>query len=95
MLLGTPAYMAPELNVGHPASELSDQFSIGRTILHMFEKRKPRIPPPSLKELRPDLPVELSNAIDRCMQIDPSRRFSSLKESRDAIVGACDLVRPE
>ncbi len=89
MLLGTPAYMAPELNMGHPANALSDQFALGRTILHMFEKKHPNVPAIPLRQLRPDLPPALSDALVRTMHIDPAQRFPSLREAQAAIVSAC------
>ncbi len=89
MLLGTPAYMAPELNMGMTASALTDQFALGRTFLHMFEKKKPNIPRIPLRQLKPNLPVALSDALERCMYIDPNGRFPTLREAQAAILAAC------
>jgi serine/threonine-protein kinase len=87
-VIGTPRYMAPEQLLGSDANELTDQYAVGRTILHLFEGRFPKTPPRLLSEFRPELPVELSDCIARCMETHPSRRFSDLVEFRESLIPA-------
>lgn len=89
-IVGTPRYMAPEQLLGAEANELTDQYSVGRTILHLFEGPTPAVPPPALHDIRPDLPRRLSEAIARCMDTHPSRRFPDIAAARDDIMAACE-----
>jgi serine/threonine-protein kinase len=90
-LIGTPPYMAPEQLLGAEASELTDQYSLARTVVSMFEKGELHVPPKPLRELRPDLPRALSDALARCMHVYPSERFPSIAAAREAVLAACDL----
>ena len=90
-LIGTPPYMAPEQLLGAEASELTDQYSLGRTIVSIFELGALNVPPKPLRELRPDLPPELGHAINRCMHVYPSERYPTITEARDAVLAACEL----
>ena len=88
-LIGTPPFMAPEQLLGAEASEATDQYSIARTIVSMFEGPTLNVPPVPLAELRPDLPVALGEALARCMNVYPSQRFPSVEEARRAVLAAC------
>jgi CheY-like chemotaxis protein len=91
-LIGTPPYMAPEQLLGAEASELTDQYSLGRTIVSIFEGGEMQVPPKPLHELRPDLPRELSDALARCMHVYPSERYKSVAQARDAVMAACAML---
>ena len=89
VVMGTPAFMAPEHAMGAPATELSDQFSLARTFLNMFESGEPEVMPKPLHEVRPDLPRALSEALARCMDMNPADRFPDMRTARDAVLAAC------
>lgn len=93
-VIGTPRYMAPEQFLGAPANELTDQYSAARTILHMLQGPDLCVPPRTLHEVRPELPQSLSNALARCMDVYPSRRFGSIVEAGQAILSGCEEYRP-
>ncbi|MGI8908928.1 MAG: protein kinase domain-containing protein [Candidatus Sumerlaeaceae bacterium] len=88
-MIGTPPYMAPEQLLGAEASEYTDQYSLGRTIISIFEKGNLNVPPRPLHELRPELPRQLSDALARCMHVYPSERFPAIADARDAVLAAC------
>lgn len=93
-LIGTPQFMAPEQLLGAEASELTDQYSLARTILAIFEGGELNMPPKPLHEVRPDLPRQLGEALERCMHVYPAERFPSIEAARHAVLAACQGFRP-
>jgi serine/threonine protein kinase/tetratricopeptide (TPR) repeat protein len=91
-LVGTLAYMAPEqLCPGQPISGASDVYAFGLLLFEMVTG-KPAYPstdllngvaqrlsgpPPSAKEIVPDLPEAWERAILGCLRPEPSGRFES------------------
>jgi serine/threonine-protein kinase len=88
MILGTPAYMAPEQLAGAPASPAGDLYALGVVLFELLTSRRPveagslgewlrRIsqePATSLLNLRPDLPAVLGEVVDQMLERDPARR---------------------
>lgn len=90
MLLGTPLYMAPELAGGsRMAQPASDLFSLGLiayelltgampfkvpAIVAMWEGSPLKIPP--ISTLRPELPRNVTELLDRCLDVNPANRPS-------------------
>jgi eukaryotic-like serine/threonine-protein kinase len=102
-VIGSVAYMAPERLEGKPATYRSDLYSLGIVLYEAAAGRKPfagdtpaavshavvaaRVEP--LRSIRPTFDRELTAAIERAMQHDPSARFASAAEMSAA------LQRPE
>jgi serine/threonine-protein kinase len=98
---GTIAYMAPEQFVTGRSSVQSDVFALGLILYELVAGRHPfhraDAPefqtiraiqfndPPSLREIVPDLPVELESLILRCLEKQPSARFSSAADVREGL----------
>ena len=99
-LIGTPQYMSPEQALGNAVDGRSDLYSLGATAFFaltgrpLFDGPSPiavvtkqlNEPPPPLASVRPDLPTELTRAVDRCLSKDPEKRFASGEELAEALV---------
>ena len=104
MVMGTPAYMSPEQTSGRPLDHRTDIFSLGVLFHEMATGRRPfeatssaelisailRDVPPSVTDLRPDLPGDLARIIRRCLEKDPRHR---LQTARDVSNEFRDLAR--
>jgi predicted Ser/Thr protein kinase len=99
-IIGTPHYMAPEQAKGLEVDGRADQYSlavVGHQILtgkqpfdgsahsilykHVFE------PPPPVGDLRPDVPPDLSAAIERALGKEPEQRFATMEDFAKAVGG--------
>jgi TolB-like protein/Tfp pilus assembly protein PilF len=94
VVMGTPAYMSPEQTSGHPLDHRTDIFSLGVLLHEMATGRRPfegtssaelvsailRDTPPSVTELRPDLPSDLARVIRRCLEKDPRHRLQTARD---------------
>jgi len=91
LLIGTPAYMAPEQHLGEPAGPHSDQFAFA---VSLFEAIVGRLPFPaddlrtlSLRVVRgrfdpppaQSIPPAIMAVIERALQVEPSARYPSLE----------------
>jgi serine/threonine protein kinase/tetratricopeptide (TPR) repeat protein len=98
---GTIAYMAPEQFVTGQSSVQSDIFALGLILYELATGRhpfhRPDAPdfqsiraiqfaePPSIRQIAPHLPVELESVILRCLEKQPSARFASAADVREAL----------
>jgi eukaryotic-like serine/threonine-protein kinase len=94
-VVGTPAYMAPELYDGEAADAASDQFSFGVTLFEaLFHKRPfvkeqlmpPRAAPPKAKlPETTNVPARIQRTVLRALAIDPAQRFQSMAALLDEL----------
>jgi eukaryotic-like serine/threonine-protein kinase len=93
--------MAPEQFVTGQSSVQSDIFALGLILYELATGRHPFhrpdaaefqsiraiqfADPPSIREIAPTLPVELESVILRCLEKQPSARFSSAADVREAL----------
>ncbi|MEM6997267.1 MAG: serine/threonine-protein kinase, partial [Myxococcota bacterium] len=102
LLLGTPAYMAPEQHLGDPADARSDQFAFA---VALFEALTGVLPfagedlrTLSLSVVRGRVveppPGRMSHAIRalllRALSVDPSARFATIDALLEGLQAACD-----
>lgn len=90
-LAGTPNYMAPELFQGTPATSTSDIYSLGvcyfvlltgqlphrgqnfNSLIHEVTSQSA----PSVRDLRPDVPLEISECVSLMLDKSPANRFQN------------------
>jgi eukaryotic-like serine/threonine-protein kinase len=99
VVIGTPAYIAPERIDGAPATPASDLYSAGAVLYEALAGRKPFAGDnfaavaeqiragraPALHELVPEVDPGLERVVERAMATDPRHRFASAVEMRRAL----------
>jgi Protein kinase domain len=92
--VGTPAYMSPEQAEGKPADARSDIYSLGLVMYEMFCGRpafsgdtpiavvakQVAETPTAPRAIESDLPVRIDEAIRKCLEKSPARRFQSVAD---------------
>ena len=105
MLVGTPAYLAPEQALGRDTDFRTDIFALGLLLYELASGTNPfaatDIPatlarivdedPPLLSEVQPQSVPELDRIIQRCLRKDPAARYRSTHE----IIGDLERLRAD
>ena len=105
MMVGSPAYMAPELVNGGEASVTSDLWSLGVLLYQMLAGRPPfgsKNIPAVLYQIAhedpqplPGAPPGVQRVIQRALDKNPAKRFSSGREMADAFRAAIAQPMPQ
>jgi serine/threonine protein kinase/tetratricopeptide (TPR) repeat protein len=94
IVMGTPAYMSPEQIAGRALDHRSDIFSLGVVLHEMATGHRPfggnssaelassilRDSPPSVTDVRTDLPNDLARIIRRCLEKEPRHRMQTARD---------------
>jgi tRNA A-37 threonylcarbamoyl transferase component Bud32 len=104
---GTPSYMAPELFQGKPCPA-SDQYALGVIVYEWLRGARPfggspaelmyqhvQIPPSSLREKNPQVPLAVEEVVLKALAKEPSQRFESVQAFADALERAVHPVDGE
>jgi len=102
---GTPAYMAPEVLAGRPATIASDIYAIGVLMFFLLTGRHPVAGANfeelcrahaagarrNLLDLRPDVPERLARVVDTATNPDPGQRFATAGQMIAAVSDAIGM----
>ena len=105
-LAGTPAYMAPELFQGKPATVQSDLYALGIVLYELYTGKHPwdrrsasdsrrrqlATPPSSPSHHAPEIDAAVDRIILRCLGEDPGSRPSSVLQVAAALPGGNPLA---
>jgi serine/threonine-protein kinase len=98
-MLGTPRYISPEQAQGLPVDGRSDQYSLAVVGYQTLVGRLPLVAesvhalmykhiyevPPSARSIRPEIPADVSAALDRALAKDPDERFRTMEDFATAL----------
>jgi len=90
-LLGSPLYMSPEQSRNEPLGPTSDLYSLGAVMFQLLTGQPPfplkdmqdllyaisHQPAPRVRDLRAEVPAELSNLVSRLLLKDPEERYKN------------------
>jgi serine/threonine protein kinase len=103
LVIGTPQYMSPEqCSQSSPIDARSDIYSLGVIVYEMLAGRVPftgesptvimmkqvQDDPPSIRDVRPDLPAGIEKAITRALAKQPGDRFQTAGQLAQALSNA-------
>ncbi len=106
-LIGTPAYMAPEIVSGKSVTPASDQYSLAVVLYNLstgclpYDAETPMAialshvnqPLPRPREVNPDVPRSIEAVLLRALAKNPSLRFESIADFNRAFQEAVELER--
>jgi serine/threonine protein kinase len=99
VMVGTPAYMAPEQVSGSAVDYRTDIYSLGLMLYEMFTGKpaftaenaiavalkQMREDPPRPGEVEPSIPLPIERAILRCLEKSPEKRFQTVAALESAL----------
>jgi eukaryotic-like serine/threonine-protein kinase len=108
-VLGTSDYISPEQAGGRSVTPATDVYSLGIVLWELLAGEVPfpgdsfvavalrhvNEPPPSLLDVRPDVPVRLAAAVDRALAKHPADRFPSMESFAEELRLCLDDPRSE
>ncbi|PIR23388.1 MAG: hypothetical protein COV44_03035 [Deltaproteobacteria bacterium CG11_big_fil_rev_8_21_14_0_20_45_16] len=99
IFIGTPSFSSPEQIEGKPIDHRSDLFSLGLTLymlatgLHAFKQKGDTTTTvwfkivrgkfQAIRELDPSISKDFEKILDRCLQVDPNKRYPTAKAMAD------------
>jgi len=107
-MVGTPAYMAPEQVAGKPVDYRTDVYSLGLILYEVFTGtpafqaenavavalKQMREAPAAPHEIEPSIPVPIERAILKSIEKEPSKRFQTVADLRNALKTPTNAAPP-
>ena len=107
-MVGTPAYMAPEQVAGKSVDYRTDVYSLGLILYEVFTGapafqaenavavalKQMREAPAAPHEIEPTIPVSIERAILKCIEKEPSKRFQTVADLRNALKTPTNAAPP-
>ena len=100
MVIGTPAYMAPEQAKGHPADKRADIWAYGAVLFEMLTGKKlfdagdvsemlasVLVKDPDISSIGQHVPDHVRSVVRRCLVKDPKERLRDMGDVRLAMKG--------
>ena len=108
LMMGTPAYMAPELLAGNAATPASDLYALGVMLFELVAGELPHSSPsmgellrqiandpaPDLRALRPDAPQALAQVVAGLLSLRSAQRPASSQQVAQALAAARAQIAP-
>ena len=100
-MIGTPYYLAPEqIMDSKSAGSASDQYALGIILYECLTGKRPYDgenlfivfqgivggTPKRLREMRPEIPLEMEEVVLRAMKVDPKARFATIEDFGRALL---------
>ena len=96
MMVGTPAYMAPEQARGESVDQRTDIYAFGLVLFEMLTGPRAdlsmgdlalrmKAPPTPVRQLNPRAPMELEAIVMRCLQPNPADRYQTSVDLASAL----------
>jgi serine/threonine-protein kinase len=107
LVIGTPQYMSPEqCSQSGPIDSRSDIYSLGIILFEMLSAELPftgesptvimmkqvQDPPPSIRDIRPEVPATVAQIILKALAKQPADRFQTAGELSDALSKAAQAI---
>ncbi|MFN8551589.1 MAG: protein kinase [Candidatus Obscuribacterales bacterium] len=103
-VFGSPVYMSPEQCTDSPMDERSDLYSLGCLMFETLTGRPPFYGSSTCETIRQqvfetapamslitqaNVPLQLEQVVQKCLQKDPTARFDSARQVRDELLRCC------
>jgi len=102
LIMGTPEYMAPEQVRGRRSDSRTDVYALGAIAYYVLAGRPPftgdtpiavgfsqvNDTPQPLREVRPEVPIELEKVVLRALSKDPLSRYRDAAEWKEALAAS-------
>jgi serine/threonine protein kinase len=106
ILTGTIHYMSPEQALCRDVDARSDIFSVGVVLYELLTRQRPFVgadisatirqiieaTPVPLSVRAADIPIEIQNAVNRCLEKEPERRYQTATDLRNELRGAAKAL---